>query len=483
MSLQQKAISGSVWTIVSNVTKALIQLLRLKILAQFLEKSDFGVVAIVVLILGFTQIFADIGISTALFSRNDLTQKQKSTLYWLGIGISIILYSILFITAPLIAHFYESEILHDIIPILSLDLIILAAARQFRVYKQKDLQFKQISIIDISTSVISLFIAYALASNGYGVYSLIASTLFASFFSSLLILLTSLKLHPIKLYFKFSEVKSVFNIGLYQSGAQILDYIASQLDIIILGKMLTLDDFGVYSLTKQVILKLYALINPVFSSIGIPILSKIKDNGKLFVEKYIEGLGVVALFTSFIYGLLAILSFEALVILYNDSYTEYASLLSILCIWAALSSLGNFGSSIVVVFGQTKLNLKWTFIRIIFSILFVLVGTYWGVYGVAIAQVLFSTIFYFVYWKLIVNQINPNITLILYSKDTYLHVVKSLIISLFVIFFLKGYILEYVDNITLRTIILIMTFSLLYYIFNKKHFDVYLNRYLFKKIA
>lgn len=60
MSLKEKVISGSFWTTLSFGTQSFIQILRLSILTRFLEKSDFGLVAIVTLVLGFTHIFADL---------------------------------------------------------------------------------------------------------------------------------------------------------------------------------------------------------------------------------------------------------------------------------------------------------------------------------------------------------------------------------------------------------------------------------------
>jgi PST family polysaccharide transporter/teichuronic acid exporter len=159
MSLSKKAVVGTMWTSGSSVISALIQILRLSILTRFLDKSDFGLVAIVVLVLGFTHIFTDLGISVSLFSRKDISKKEYSSLYWVSLLLSVFLYIIIFSSSFLISNFYHLPELNKLIPIMGFDLIITTAGRQFRVFKQKDLQFKSLAVIDIISLLISLVIA------------------------------------------------------------------------------------------------------------------------------------------------------------------------------------------------------------------------------------------------------------------------------------------------------------------------------------
>src|SRR5690606_37753066 len=127
MSLRKKALTGTAWTTGAMVTKVVVQVVRLSILTRLLEKSDFGLVAIVTVVLGFTQLFTDMGVSVALFSRNDLTIKQRSGLYWMSIILAFTMYVLLIAATPLVANFYRMPELGHLLPLMGLDLIISSA--------------------------------------------------------------------------------------------------------------------------------------------------------------------------------------------------------------------------------------------------------------------------------------------------------------------------------------------------------------------
>src|SRR5690606_32764975 len=136
--------------------------------------------------------------------------------YWVSILMAAVLYLLLLGFTPIVAGFYDMQELNKLLPLMGLDLIISAASRQFKVYKQKDLQFRQVAIIDIVTTLASLSVAWWLAVRGWGVYSVVWSTLFASLTSSFFIIITTIGRHPLLFCLNFRENLSVYKIGAYQ---------------------------------------------------------------------------------------------------------------------------------------------------------------------------------------------------------------------------------------------------------------------------
>ena len=88
---------------VSKIANSLIQILKLVILARLLSKSDFGIIAIVLMVLGFTEIFADLGFAVGLVHKQDITKKQYSSVFWTNLLLSVALYAIIALSAPLFA--------------------------------------------------------------------------------------------------------------------------------------------------------------------------------------------------------------------------------------------------------------------------------------------------------------------------------------------------------------------------------------------
>lgn len=465
MNTKSQAISGTVWTTISAAVRTLIQILRLAILTRYLEKSDFGIVAIVLLVLGFTHIFADLGVSVALYSRQNISQKEYSSLYWVGILLSLCLYIVLIVLTPTIALIYKLEDLRALIPLMGLDIIFSTAGKQFRIFREKALQFKQIALIDMTTACFSLMIAFLLAMSGYGVYSLVLSTLFASFSSSLFFILSGLKSHPLSLYINISENKSFYKIGFYQTGTQILDFFSSKLDIILMGLLMPLGDLGVYNLIKELVIKVYMTINPIVSRVAIPLLAKVQTTPEILKKQYLQLVNFIGIINFCIYSILALNANLILSLLYGKQYLSSISIFQILCIWGAFSGVGSIVSILVVIKGRTDVGFTRTIIRIIINSIFIIVGSYWGFMGIVIAQVIYSFTFYYLNWRMLVYRIINNITFKEYAKDIFPLIILMLFFVLFSILFQKK--LEIFNSYILNIGITIF-FLIIYTLFNKK---------------
>ena len=95
MNIKQKAISGIKWTTISTLSLAVTELLKISILARYLDKEDFGLMALVTFVLGFTNLFVDMGLTSAILHKQDISKNEYASLYWLNFGFSIILFVII----------------------------------------------------------------------------------------------------------------------------------------------------------------------------------------------------------------------------------------------------------------------------------------------------------------------------------------------------------------------------------------------------
>lgn len=482
MSLKQQAISGSFWTTLSFGTQSFIQILRLSILTRFLGKSDFGLVAIVTLVLGFTHIFADLGVSVSLYSRKIITKKEYSSLYWVALLLGLFLYLLLYLFTPVIANFYNMPQLKLLIPVMSLDLLIANAGRQFRIFREKALEFKPLAIIDIIASVLSIIVAVWVAMEGGGVWSLIFSALFASLTSSIILIITGWRKHPLSFYINIKEGRSFYKIGLYQTGSQILDYIASQLDILIIGKIMAAADLGVYNLIKQLVLKIYGLINPIISKVAVPVLATLNDNYQMLKEKYLQMIKISSFINLGVYGVTALLSKEIIFIFYGESYVSAYNLLQIFCIWGAITSIMSIASSIIVVTGKTNIGFKWTIIRVIANPLFIIFGYQFGLIGIVTAQAAYSLFFYTIYWKIVINKIISTL-----KYNEYLQSILRLFLSSLILFLgfsiFKAYLGEYKNYIWLNLIIFGSLFMGIYLVINANLYKRFFITYIQRKVV
>jgi len=238
LSASRNVFNGVKWTGLSSVFKSIFQLLQYAILARFLSAEAFGLIAMAMFVISFSNIFIDMGLTSAILHKKQISKREFSSIYWLNICIAIILFVVVFSASPFISEFYEEPELYEIIPILSFNLIIIAFGIQHRTMMQKELRFKAITSIEILSVFIGLIFSVILVLNDYGVYSLVYSTLISSGIQYILFFSLNLKRNPIVFFFKMSLIKDMLKVGGYQFGSTFLLFFSNEIDILIIGKLL-----------------------------------------------------------------------------------------------------------------------------------------------------------------------------------------------------------------------------------------------------
>lgn len=124
MDLRSKAVSGVKWTSLSTVVITVLQLGQLLVLSRLLSVNEFGLMAIVTIIISLIRAFADLGVTAALIHFQDSTSEQISTLYWLNVLTGVVIYILLLLLNPVIAVFYPEPEVLDILNIVAISMVI-----------------------------------------------------------------------------------------------------------------------------------------------------------------------------------------------------------------------------------------------------------------------------------------------------------------------------------------------------------------------
>jgi O-antigen/teichoic acid export membrane protein len=462
LSLKLKAISGIKWTTIGTIGRALFQLLQISILTRFLPKEAFGLVAMALFVVHFSNIFVDMGMTSAILHRQDATRNEYSSIYWLNIFISLFLYGILIFSAPVVARFYEEPELHLLVPILGVNLLLMASGRQHRTIMQKQFQFKTITIIELISYFLGLITATLLAINNFGVYSLVYSTLLASFISNSLFLIQNLRMNPIRLHFRLKETKPFLKIGGFTVGSTLLDFFSREIDVLIIGKMLGSENLGVYSLAKQIVLKLYSIINPIIITVLSPLLSSIQKEKERLKTAYLRVIKYLAYINFPVYLLVIVVSKEILHVVYGPGYAESFPVLSFLAFAYCLSALSNPVGSLQIATGRTDIGLKWTILRVLVTPPVIFTGALINIESVAAFYAMLSLIFIIPLWFV---QLRPmaNIGLKEHLSQFYKPLLFFMTATLFI--YLMENKAEIANNIIATVIIKVVTTLLSYGIF------------------
>lgn len=394
MNLKHQAISGIKWSGASLGAMTALQFVTLAVLARLLSPSDFGLMGMIMVVVGFAHAFADMGISNAIIHRQDATKDQLSSLYWLNIIAGVIVFCIVCASAPLVVRFYHEPRLHNLIYLTAVIFLITPLGQQFQILMQKDLRFNSLAKIEIAASVINSAVAITLAFLGFGVYSLIWGQLARAISKVLILCNWGWRNWRPSFHFSRQDLKGYLSFGLYQMGERTVNYLNSNLDYLLIGYMLGAKSLGYYTLAYNLIIRPSSMISPVITKVAFPIFSKVQNETDRLKRGYLKVLQLLSSINFPLMAGLAVVAPVAVPIIFGEQWLPSIILIQILSIVGLLRSAGSPIGSLLLAKGRADLGFKWNLALTVTQIPGLYLGAkFGGTAGVAIAFAILMVIY------------------------------------------------------------------------------------------
>ena len=386
MTLKQQAASGVKWSAFSAGIVTTLQFITFAILARLLSPSDFGLLGMIMVVIGFAQAFSDMGISNAIIHRQDATREQLSSLYWLNIISGIVVFFVLCASTPLVVGFYREPRLSYLLYLTALIFLITPFGQQFQSLLQKELKFDGLAKIDVTSAVVNSIVAIGLALDGFGVYALILGQLSAMTSKSVLLCCMGWPRWRPSLHFAKHDLKGYISFGLYQMGDRTINYLNSNLDYLLIGSMLGAKALGYYTLAYNLIIIPSSMINPVITKVAFPVFSKIQNETDKLRKGYLSVLQLLSTVNFPIMIGLAVVAPVAVPIIFGTQWLPSIFLVQILTIVGLLRSTGNPVGALLLAKGRADLGFTWNLSMTAVQIPALYLGAnFFGTAGVAIA--------------------------------------------------------------------------------------------------
>ncbi len=362
MSLKAKAISGIKWTTLSTIIITILQFIQLIILARLLDPSAFGILAIVMIVIGFSKAFLDMGISNAIIQKQEITHNQLSTLYWINVLAGFTVFVIISLAAPFIAEFYKEPELKSLIFIVSLTFVIQPFGQQFMILWKKEMRFKEMAKIDVTNTSVSVIISVYLAYKGYGVYALAYGTLSGTISQTIQFMYLGLKEHKPSFVFKINDTKEFLSFGAFQMGEKSINYISANIDKILIGKFIGMEALGFYNLAWKLVLIPLTKINPIVNKVAFPLYAKVQKDKQTLSHYYTKSLSSLFLVVVPILVFLFYYSQEIVFIAYGEGWELTATLLKILVVIGLFKAIGNPAGALLLAIGRADVSFWWNLV-------------------------------------------------------------------------------------------------------------------------
>jgi len=339
--------------------RVFLQLAQVAILARILSPSDYGLMAIVSVVLGFAGLFADLGVNSAYVQRQEITQEQRSSLFWLNVLVSGGMTMLVVALSPLFARFFGDPRLSTLIMLSASVFVLSALGQQLRMSAEKRLDFRPVVLLEIVAATIAFATAVVGALSGWGVYSLIASGVVSSVVSSILAWIFIANGWRPLWRLQIADLRPFFAFG----GAVLADGIVGQvnrtIDVFLGGRLLSVTELGLYSVPRNLTLQLQLMVNPIITRVGFPLIAKVQSDVARVRSIYLKTMNMTASTNAPLYIGVAFFAPEIISLLLGEGWGRSADLMRILALWGGVRSVGNPVGSLTSGMGRPGLALKW----------------------------------------------------------------------------------------------------------------------------
>ena len=273
---RKNILSNFLWHFAERCGAQLVSFIVSIVLARLLMPEDYGTVALVTVFTTIMQVFVDSGLSTALIQKKDADDLDFSSVFYFNFAVCIVLYLIMFFSAPLIASFYSLPELTPVVRVISLTIIISGVKGVQQSYVSRNMLFKRFFYATLGGTVFSAFLGIAMAYAGFGVWAIVVQQLSNTAIDTLILWIT-VKWRP-KLIFSWNRLKGLLGFGWKMLCSALLDTVYNNLRSLLIGKVYSSADLAYYNEGNKFPGLIVANINSSINSVLLPAMSNEQDN-------------------------------------------------------------------------------------------------------------------------------------------------------------------------------------------------------------
>lgn len=389
-SLKNKTIKGVGWSAADALLGQGVTFIVGLVLARLLSPDEYGLIGICLIFTTVLNGIVDSGFSNALIRKKDVTDEDYNTMFTTNMAISIVLYVLLFISAPFVSDFFHRVELIALVRVTGLILFFNALSITQVTILTKNIDFKTKTKASLVSAIISGVIGIAMAFMEYGVWSLVAQQLSKQLLYTLCLWVLS-KWWPRFTFYKDS-FKYMWGFGWKLLASGILNNVWNQLYQVVIGRCYTSSTLGHYTRANEYASIFSSNLTLIVQRVSYPVLAEIQDDKERMVQGYRKVIKVTMFVTAVCMISLGAVSEPLIYTLIGTKWHEAATYLPLICISMSLYPLHAINLNILQVLGRSDIFLYLEILKKIVGIVPIVIGIFCGIYYMLLASILTGVI-------------------------------------------------------------------------------------------
>lgn len=383
-------LSAAIWSFLEKLSSQAVSFIIGIILARLLTPYDYGVVGLTAIFIAISNVFIEAGFANALIQNQHRTEKDLSTAFYFNVVVGLVCYIVLWVATPSIANWFNEPLLIPLLKIVGLNVVLNSLCIVQTALLTAKLNIRLQTIINLSAQVPAGILAMIMAYKCMGVYALAMQTVLSSLIKVVLLWIFA-KWIPKEKFNKNSFI-SLWKFGSRLLGANLIGTAFNQIYSIIIGKFIGKKELGYFSKANGLCSNVDGVTTGIVQRVALPVLAKYQEDERQLTEKFREIMRLLVMLIAPMTSFLCFASDDIIVLLWTEKWLDCSLLFKILIVGIMFGPIGQMSLSLMQALGKTGMVLKLEFPKKFVYCICLSIGFYYGVVGLAIAQVFINII-------------------------------------------------------------------------------------------
>jgi teichuronic acid exporter len=394
MSLKEKGLQGIIWSFGQQFGGQIIQFVVQVILARLLLPAEFGLIGMLAIFIALGNSLMDGGMTASLIRTQDADDRDYSSVFFINIIFSIIVYCAFFFAAPLIAEFFGHPVLSEIIKVYCLSFIIRAFSSIQYARLTVLMDFKTQTMLRLPALIFGGVVGLILAYYNFGVWSLVYMQLTQATVEVIFVWLR-MRWRPIFIL-DWIRLRKHLGFGYKLTLSGIIDTVYGNIYHIIIGKFFSAAQVGFY--TRADLMKQLPVnnISSALYQVTYPLFSSIQDDNVRLKDVYKRLLMQVLFWITPVLVISGVLAYPLFRFLMTEKWVPAVPYFQILCLVGIIYPLHSYNLNILKVKGRSDLFLRLEIVKKIVVTVCLSVAIPFGIYGLLWMQFFLSILSFFI---------------------------------------------------------------------------------------
>ena len=404
--IKDRTARGIKWNLLEQTGVYGITLVGTVVLSRLLLPEEYGLFGMLTVFANLATLVVGMGLGYSVIQNKDLTLLDLSSIFWFNLFLGTSVSVIFFICAPWIAGFYYQNELTSITRWFCLVFIIQGAGSIPQGLLIKAVNFKKFAFAQVTAALLSYCVAVGMAFNDFGVWSLLGQAI--TFHACSVSLNTFFSKWIPSFHFSIAAIKKIKSFSLNFFFSQLIDFSATNLDAVLIGKYFGKRDLGFLGRATALAMLPVTSFGFVLNRTFFPWFASLQHDKGILQQRYLQASKALMLTIVPVLILIGILSRDVVLLLFGNQWVSIAPLVLVFTIYASVSCFNSFHDSFIISQGRTDLLLRLNIVEKSILVISILIALRFGLLGIVWAKTIVTAVMFLPRLILVSNLVCMN---------------------------------------------------------------------------